>query len=85
MTQELAAGIAMGVSAAVFIISIICNVKLTHLSWRVRFREKAKANGCVTTGYFDKRRKRYKIEERDGIEDYHYTVTIKYKYTVGRQ
>ena len=83
MTQEMAIGIALGVAAAVYVISLICAPKLIHLSWRVKFREKAKANGCVTTGYFEKRRKSYTIEERNGVEDYHYTVTIKYKYTVG--
>lgn len=82
MTQETAAGIAMGVSAVTFIISIIFNVKLTHLSWRVRFREKAKAKGCVTTGYFAKRRRRYRVEEKNGDDFYHYVVTIKYKFTV---
>lgn len=82
MTQEQAIAIAMGVAAVVFIIAIIVNVKLTHLSWRIRFREKAKAHGCVTTGYFDKRRQRYSVEEINGNDYYHYTVTIRYKYTV---
>lgn len=82
MTEELVGGITMGVAAVVYIIAIICNVKLTHLSWRVKFREKAKARGCVTTGYFHKRRKSYRIEERNGSDYYHYSVTIKYKYIV---
>lgn len=82
MTQEQAIGIAMVVAAVAFILSLIFGTKLMQFSWRVRFREKAKAKGCVTTGYFEKRRRTYQIEERNGVESYNYTVTIKYKYTV---
>ena len=82
MTQETAIGIAMGVAAVVFIIAIICNVKLTHLSWRVRFREKAKSRDCVTTGYYHKHRRTYRIEESNGNDFFHYKVTVKYKFTV---
>ena len=86
MTQEQAIGIALGIAAAVYIIGSVCYMKLKHLSWRVRFREEAKAKGCVTTGDCVKCHRRLNLLRRTwkngNVEHHYFILTAKYKYTV---
>lgn len=86
MTQEQAIGIALIVAAAVYVIGCVSYLKLKHLTWRVRFREKAEAKGCVTTGVCVKYRRRLNLLNRSwengNVEHHYFILTVKYKYTV---
>lgn len=83
MTVNMAGAIAAVVAVLVFTAGMILTLKYTHLSRKVKFREKAMQQGCVAFGVCHKKRTKRRVSENSsGTEEYRYTIIIKYKYTV---